>query len=101
MGRGWGDISHNRDLERQRDKLLQMEEIVWRHRSKDLWLKNGDKNSKFFHGKASRMRKTNAIKKIKEENGHLWRGHEHSERILVIYFADLFSSFVPTNIAKV
>ncbi|XP_058774622.1 uncharacterized protein LOC131648906 [Vicia villosa] len=59
------------------------------------------RNSKFFHVKANQRRKTNAIKKIKDENGHWWRGQENCERILVTYFADIFSSTFPTNIAEV
>ncbi|XP_058757456.1 uncharacterized protein LOC131630719 [Vicia villosa] len=98
---GHGDISRNRALVRQRDKLLQTEEIMWRQRSRALWLKYGDKNSKFFHGKASQRRKTNLIKKIKDENGYWWRGHDNYERILVTYFTDIFSSSFPTNMVEV
>lgn len=64
------NILKNRDLERQRDKLLHSEEMVWRQRSRALWLKHGDRNSKNFHGKASQRRKTNTIKKLKDENEH-------------------------------
>ncbi|XP_042969025.1 uncharacterized protein LOC122301700 [Carya illinoinensis] len=42
---------------------MEREEIMWRQRSKSLWLKEGDANTKFFHNKASQRRKKNWIKR--------------------------------------
>lgn len=41
-------------LETQRNSLLQVEEIIWRKKSRALWLQHGDKYSKKFIGKLSR-----------------------------------------------
>jgi hypothetical protein len=40
------------------DKLILMEEICWRQKSRALWLQEGDKNSKFFHRLANSHRNT-------------------------------------------
>ena len=48
-------------LRREINDLLDDEEIYWGQRTKPLWLKKGDKNTKFFHAQASEQRKQNTI----------------------------------------
>jgi len=55
-----------------------------------VWLKDRDKNTKFFHGKANKRRKTNEISELKDDHGILWRGDENVERLLVNYLSSLF-----------
>lgn len=50
-------------VERELDSILEKEESIWCQRSKALWLKEGDKNSSFFHQKASNRKRRNTIKK--------------------------------------
>jgi exonuclease III len=40
-------------LERELDELMKEDELWWAQRAKSNWLKTGDKNSRFFHIKAS------------------------------------------------
>lgn len=95
------DINTYKALECQRNNLLQVEEIIWRKKSMRVWLKHGNGNMKFFHRKADQRRKTNTINKLKDDNGYWWRGDIKCERVLVKYFSDIFSSFIPTNIQEV
>ena len=46
------------------DKVLLMEEISWRQKSRAIWLKEGDKNSRFFHRVANAHRNANTIGKL-------------------------------------
>uniref|UniRef100_A0A2N9GEX2 Reverse transcriptase domain-containing protein n=1 Tax=Fagus sylvatica TaxID=28930 RepID=A0A2N9GEX2_FAGSY len=46
------------------DKVILMEEISWRQKSRALWLKEGDKNSRFFHRVANSHRNANTIGKL-------------------------------------
>ena len=42
-----------------------MEEMSWRQKSREIWLKEGDKNTKFFHKMANAHRRGNQITKMR------------------------------------
>jgi len=91
------NIKKFKELEKEHGELLQVEEVIWRQKSRAVWLKDGDKNTKFFHGKENQRSKTNEISKLKDEHGILWRGDENMERLLVNYFSSLFTTSDPVN----
>lgn len=93
-------IQKFKDLEREHADLLQKEETLWRQRSYTTQLKDGDKNTKFFHGKADQRRKINEIKKLKDEDGRWWSGHENVEKLMVKFYTDLFTSSNPSGIGQ-
>eukprot|EP00253_Pinus_taeda_P027392 PITA_27392 len=61
--------NHIRELEKRRQILLLKEEASWRLKSRALWLKEGDRNTKFFHNFANARRRKNSIWKIKDGKG--------------------------------
>lgn len=68
--------SHGVEMERvherkmELNKLLLEEEDMWNQRSRNCWLKSGDRNTSFFHTKASNRHKRNSIVKIMDSNGN-------------------------------
>ena len=51
------------------DELLYREEMMWLQRSRINWLKEGDRNTRYFHRKARWRAKKNRIRKLKREDG--------------------------------
>lgn len=102
---GWGvgqeDIEDYKALEKQIHNFLEVEEIISRQRSRALWFKHGDTNTKFSYEKIEQRRKINNMRKLKSDNGQWWRGQEHLERILVNYFLELFTSSSPSKLQEV
>ena len=46
-------------------KWVLLEETHWRQLSKELWLKEGDKNTGFFHRMANAHRRNNSLDRMK------------------------------------
>jgi hypothetical protein len=56
-------------LARDLDELLLREELMWRQRSRAIYIRVGDKNTKWFQQKATWRRKKNTITKLKDDRG--------------------------------
>jgi hypothetical protein len=78
-------------LRRELDERDQQEEIMFRQKSRMLWLKEGDKNTKFFHNSLLQRRNQNWIHSLKMEEGVMVERHEDIEQSLINYFSDLLS----------
>jgi hypothetical protein len=63
-------------LEQERNKLFFEEEARWRLKSRALWIKSGDNNTKYFHHFASYRRNNFFLWEIKDDQGNVHQGHE-------------------------
>lgn len=73
-------------------EVLTQQEVFWKQRSKQLWLKEGDQNSKFFHASAKVRRKANQICELHYEEGNAVGWDTGLEGLMISYFNDLFKS---------
>ncbi|TYH10965.1 hypothetical protein ES288_A07G220800v1 [Gossypium darwinii] len=65
-------------LKHARGKLgsfYDMEETYWARRARAQWLKEGDRNTRFFHVRASGRRKKNSIERLKDAHGSFFKEH--------------------------
>jgi hypothetical protein len=51
----------NEELPWELERMLLYEDMSWRQKSKALWLREGDKNTKFFHQMANSSRRNNIV----------------------------------------
>ena len=72
----------------QREK---QEEILWQQKSCKLWLREGDRNTSFFHKSTIQHRQHNQISHLKSIEGHILESQHDIEQELVTFFADLLS----------
>ena len=81
-----------RQLKKEIEVLLDRESTMWTQRSRLLWARNGDRNTKYFHSRATTRFRRNKVEGIRDEEGN-WQDQQHDiSVVLVDYFKDLFSS---------
>jgi hypothetical protein len=77
-------------LRERMDKLLHREEIMWLQRSRVSWLREGDRNTKYFHRKAVGRAKKNKIKSLRKTDGHITKQKVEMECMACNFFKELY-----------
>lgn len=77
-------------IKEQLQEMLRREEIWWRQRSQITWLKEGDKNTKYFHLKASWRARKNKVKKLRRPNGSLVSNEKEMGEVARDFFQNLY-----------
>lgn len=65
------DYESEKLLREQYLEILKREEIYWKDKSRELWIVDGDLNTKFFHNSSKARRINNKICSIKDDNSNL------------------------------
>ena len=91
------DANGIKHIEKQIHNILLEEEIYWRHRARVDWLQAGDKNTKFFHSKATTRKRKNRIWGVENKEGSWTKDGEAVEREFCDYFQQLFTSSKPSQ----
>ncbi|XP_042958141.1 uncharacterized protein LOC122293703 [Carya illinoinensis] len=73
------------------------EDVKWRQRAKQHWLKLGDRNTHFFHQQASQRRRTNTVRSIEDQQGRVVANQAGIGEVFTGYFSTLFSTSCPTG----
>jgi hypothetical protein len=65
-----------RAIEEQLHEVYEWEEIMYRQRSRQEWLKAGDRNTRYFQNRCSHRRRKNTILGLRRDDGSMCRTNE-------------------------
>jgi hypothetical protein len=85
-------------LRRELNSLLEKEEKFWKQRSRVAWLTQGDRNTKYFHGRASQRRRRNYISRLWDERSGWHETNEEMAVLMTEYYNNLFTTSHPPNL---
>lgn len=88
-------------LKRDLAKAHRDEEAFWRQRSRKLWLKLGDRNTRYFHHCARSRKLRNRILMLRDAEGREQFSEGSKGHIAAEYFRDIFTSSNPWDLESV
>jgi hypothetical protein len=74
------------------NELIYREEMMWMQRSRVDWLREGDRNTKFFHSRAVWRARKNRIKRLCDDEGTWHENHASMGQVATSYFQKLFTA---------
>ncbi|CAA7026829.1 unnamed protein product [Microthlaspi erraticum] len=89
------------DITNKLKEAYRDEEEYWKQKSRNLWLKDGDLNTKFFHASTKQRRAANRIVGLHNDDNVWVAGEKEVEKVAVGYFDKLFTSTLPTDFTGV
>ena len=87
-------------LKREINDLLSKEEKMWKQRSRALWLHEGDRNTRYFHNRATHGYWRNRIEALENPMGEKCVDENGIANILVDFYQNLFTSASPSRIEE-
>ncbi|KAL0004819.1 hypothetical protein SO802_012380 [Lithocarpus litseifolius] len=93
----FGHVGHKID---DLQKKLQKLELIPSTMATDIEIREGDKNTGFFHTKATNRKQRNTIHGPCDANGEWQENEIRIEQIIVEYFSNMFHSNGPTDTTK-
>ncbi|XP_061374232.1 uncharacterized protein LOC133316492 [Gastrolobium bilobum] len=91
------DYGHNSYLDKMEcelrselDKTLELEEKLLYHKSRAIWIREGDRNTKFYHTTAVARRRKSKILALKNAAGIWIRSELNLKNMVVNYYKQLF-----------
>ena len=74
------------------NELMYKEEMLWLQRSRIMWLKEGDRNTKFFQSKSVWRARKNRIKELHDAAGNVYTDTDTMSNMATSYFKEIFTA---------
>lgn len=95
MRGGESTLKYIHTMKKELNKWLYVEEDMWHQWSRNNWLSTGDKNTTFFHTKASNRLQRNAINRVLDSDNTWQEDEEQIYRTFLDNYKQLFTSSRP------
>ncbi|XP_071680036.1 uncharacterized protein [Lolium perenne] len=82
-------------------ELYNREELMWRQRSRVQWLSEGDKNTRFFHLRASQRKKKNKISRLTRLDGTMTVEEDEMAYMTRTFYEQLYQTEGISNLGEV
>jgi hypothetical protein len=80
------------ELEKKMHDIFEKEEIMYRQRSRQDWLKAGDRNTKFFQNCCSHRRRKNTILGLRRDDGSVCKTNDGMCALAQNFYQSLYAS---------
>jgi hypothetical protein len=90
-----------RELEKQLHILFDYEEIMYKQRSRQDWIKYGDKNTKYFQNRATHRRRKKTVKFLIRDDGTRCQTDDDMRVWAREFYSNLFKSEGATNMDRI
>ena len=88
-------------LRKEIGSLQSREECMWKQRARNSWLKEGDRNTAYFHCRAKQRNRRNLILGLEDDNGVWVEDEIEIGGVVEGYFKNIFSTSNPSGIDSI
>jgi hypothetical protein len=96
-----GSAAEVKEIEKKLHDLYEKEEIMYRQRSRQEWLKAGDRNTKYFQNRASHRKCKNTVKELRREDGSRCATNEGMADMALAFYEKLYESEGSSNSERI
>lgn len=83
-------VAQEKEVRLQLNEWLDKEELMRAQRSKQMWLINGDRNTKYFHILARTRKARNHVDRIRGQNGVWIESYDEIEKAAGVFFENIY-----------
>lgn len=82
------------------EDILSKEEIFWKQKSRENWLRMDDKNTKFFHNVRKIRRGKNWISKLESKDNQIIEDHVQIKKEITTFFSNLLNNLDGSQLSE-